>query len=234
MQERPASQIVAVKARLDLLDRVPEQWDPKSPWHDKRLRDAVNYALNRAAINEAACLGFCPPAGVIVPRVMDYALQVRAGALRSEEGQAAARRGRIPEGLRRRRIRRRSRGFPTVADAVVNDLNAAGIRVRMRQMERATFYANWQGEEIAGDLHGRRRQLRQRGEPGRDRSSIRRASYASGGYPDIDELYLAAGQRARPEKARGNAGQDPADDDRPRDVRAGHGSARADGDRAEA
>jgi ABC-type transport system substrate-binding protein len=51
----------------------PEQWDPKSPWHDKRLRQAVNYALNRQAINEAACLGFCPPAGVIVPRVMDFA-----------------------------------------------------------------------------------------------------------------------------------------------------------------
>src|SRR4029077_2433839 len=34
-------------------------------------------------------------------------------------------------------------GFPTVAEAVVNDLNAVGIRVRFRQMERATFYATW-------------------------------------------------------------------------------------------
>ena len=34
------------------------------------------YALDRKRINEAACLGFCPPAGVIVPRVMDFALQV--------------------------------------------------------------------------------------------------------------------------------------------------------------
>src|SRR5207245_695530 len=31
-----------------------DQWDPKSPWHDKRLRLAVNHALNRKAINEAA------------------------------------------------------------------------------------------------------------------------------------------------------------------------------------
>src|SRR2546426_2544181 len=53
-----------------------DQWDPKSPWHDKRLRLAVNYALDRQAISEAACLGLCPPAGVIVPRVMDFALQV--------------------------------------------------------------------------------------------------------------------------------------------------------------
>src|SRR5207344_2347851 len=57
-----------------------EQWDPKSPWHDKRMRLAVNLALNRKAINEAACLGFCPPAGVIVPRVMEFALQTEPAA----------------------------------------------------------------------------------------------------------------------------------------------------------
>ena len=41
----------------------PEQWDPKSVWADKRVRLAVNYALDRQAINEGDCLGFCPPAG---------------------------------------------------------------------------------------------------------------------------------------------------------------------------
>jgi peptide/nickel transport system substrate-binding protein len=25
----------------------PEQWDPKCPWHDKRVRLAVNYAIDR-------------------------------------------------------------------------------------------------------------------------------------------------------------------------------------------
>src|SRR5207247_1366910 len=43
-----------------------EQWDPKSPWHDKRLRLAVNHAIDRKAINDAACLGLCPPAGDIL------------------------------------------------------------------------------------------------------------------------------------------------------------------------
>src|SRR6185312_11039419 len=55
-----------------------KQWDPASPWHDRRVRLAANYALNRKEISEAACLGFCPPAGVIVPRVMEFALQVEA------------------------------------------------------------------------------------------------------------------------------------------------------------
>jgi ABC-type transport system substrate-binding protein len=50
------------------------QWDSKAPWHDQRVHLAVNYALDRQAIKEAACLGYCPPAGVIVPRLLDYAL----------------------------------------------------------------------------------------------------------------------------------------------------------------
>jgi len=53
-----------------------DQWDPTSPWHDQRVRLAANYALDRQAISEAACLGYCPPTGVIVPSVLDYALPV--------------------------------------------------------------------------------------------------------------------------------------------------------------
>src|SRR5262245_18557892 len=48
----------------------PDQWDPKSPWSDKRLRLAVSYALDRKGTSESACLAHCPPAGVFVPRVM--------------------------------------------------------------------------------------------------------------------------------------------------------------------
>src|SRR5215467_15422006 len=71
----PRIQIVASRhASINWLE-FADQWDPKSPWHDRRLRLAVNHAMNRKAINDAACLGFCPPAGVIVPRVMDFALQ---------------------------------------------------------------------------------------------------------------------------------------------------------------
>ena len=41
-------------------------------------------------------------------------------------------------------------GFPTVADAVVNDLNAAGIRVKLRSMERGAFYTNWRDKKLPG------------------------------------------------------------------------------------
>jgi peptide/nickel transport system substrate-binding protein len=71
----PKLQLVPSKHASIYWIEFAEQWDPKSPWHDKRLRQAVNYALDRKAINEASCLGFCPPTSVIVPRVMDFALQ---------------------------------------------------------------------------------------------------------------------------------------------------------------
>ena len=32
----------------------PDQWEPKSPWQDRRVRLAANLAIDRAAINEAA------------------------------------------------------------------------------------------------------------------------------------------------------------------------------------
>src|SRR5262245_25958394 len=35
-----------------------DQWDPKSPWHDKRVRQAAILAVNRQAVNEVSCLGF--------------------------------------------------------------------------------------------------------------------------------------------------------------------------------
>jgi peptide/nickel transport system substrate-binding protein len=81
-------------------------------------------------------------------------------------------------------------GFPTVADAVVNDLNAAGIRVRMRQMERAAFYANWQEKKLPG-LY-----MAAVGNSGNAASRVEsfiysKGTYANGGYPDIDELFLA-------------------------------------------
>src|SRR5206468_6072868 len=36
----------------------PDQWDSKSPWHDRRVRLAANLAIDRNAINQAETLGF--------------------------------------------------------------------------------------------------------------------------------------------------------------------------------
>ena len=51
-----------------------DQWDPKSPWADKRVRLAASHALDRQALNEAETLGLSRPVGSTVPRDFDFAL----------------------------------------------------------------------------------------------------------------------------------------------------------------
>jgi peptide/nickel transport system substrate-binding protein len=184
----PRYQLVDTRHASIFWIEFPDQWDPKSPWHDKRLRQAVNYALDRKATNEAACLGFCPPAGVIVPRVMDFALQVpphpydpaRAKQLLAEAG--------YPQGMDAGEFTAIP-GFPTVADAALNSLNAVGIRVRMRPMERATFYAAWTEKKLRGlfmTAVGNSGNAATRAEA----FMYSKGAYAYGGYPDLDELFL--------------------------------------------
>jgi len=171
-----------------------DQWDPKSPWHDKRLRQAVNLAVDRKTTNEAACLGFCPPAGVIVPRVMDFALQVEPPPYDPAKAKQLLAEAGYPNGLDAGEFVPIP-GFPTVAEAALNYLNAVGIRMKMRPMERAAFYAAWQEKKLHGVF------MTAAGNSGNAASRVAefiysKGSYAYGGYPDIDDLFQQqAGER---------------------------------------
>src|SRR5215471_14411378 len=194
MQHTPGIQVVSSKHASMFWIEFTEQWDPKSPWHDIRLRQAVNYALDRQRINEAGCLGFCPPAGVIVPRVMDFALQVQPPPYDPKRARQLLAEAGYPNGIDAGEFAAIP-GFPTVAEAVVNDLNAVGIRVRLRQMERAAFYADWQAKKLRGVFMTGSRNS------GNAASRVEafiqsKGPYAYGGYPDIDELFAQqAGER---------------------------------------
>jgi peptide/nickel transport system substrate-binding protein len=197
----PEAEAVTKDARLQLVDtrhasifwiEFADQWDPKSPWSDKRLRQAVNYALDRKATSEAACLGYCPPAGVIVPRVMDFALQVPPHPYDPQQARRLLTEAGFPKGIDAGEFAAIP-GFATVGEAALNNLNAVGIRMRMRPMERAAFYAAWQEKKLRGLF------LTAVGNSGNAASRVEAFMYskgasAYGGYPDIDELFL---QQAR-------------------------------------
>jgi peptide/nickel transport system substrate-binding protein len=183
----PRMQVVSSKHASIFWIEFTEQWDAKSPWHDKRLRLAANLALDRKRINEAACLGFCPPAGVIVPRVMDFALQVEPPAYDPAKARQLLAEAGYPKGIDAGEFAAIP-GFPTVAEAVVNDLNAAGIRVRLRAMERAAFYSAWREKKLRGVF------MTAAGNSGNAASRVEtfmqsKGAYAYGGYPDIDDLF---------------------------------------------
>jgi peptide/nickel transport system substrate-binding protein len=171
-----------------------EQWDPKSPWHDRRLRLAVNHALDRQKINEAACVGHCPPAGVIIPRVMDFALQVEPPAFDPARAKRLLAEAGYPNGLDAGEFVPIP-GFPTVAEASANYMGAVGIRLKIRPMERAAFYASWLEKKVRGVF------LTAVGNSGNAASRVEsfirsKGAYAYGGYPDIDDLFQQqAGER---------------------------------------
>jgi peptide/nickel transport system substrate-binding protein len=187
VQRDPQLTLVATRhASIQWLE-FADQWDPKSPWHDRRVRLAANYALDRQAISDAACLGYCPPAGVIVPRVMEFALPVeplpydpaKAKQLLAEAG--------YPQGFNAGELVPIPPAF-TVGEAVVNQLNAVGIRVKMVTMERAPFYTAWREKKL------RHLFVTGAGASGNAATRIEafiyaKGAYAYGGYPDIDALF---------------------------------------------
>lgn len=194
IKETPGLRVVATKHASIMWIEFPQQWDPKSPWHDKRLRLAVNYALDREGINQAACLGFCPPAAVIIPRVMDFALHATPFPYDPQKAKALLAEAGYPNGIDAG-LFTAIPGFPTVAQAVVNDLNAVGIRVRLREMERAAFYADWQQHKFTTLF------MTGSGSAGNAATRVdsfiqSKGAYAYGGYPDIDALFKEqAGER---------------------------------------
>lgn len=176
----------------------PEQWDAKSVWSDQRVRLAVNYALDRAAINDAACLGFCPPAGVIVPRVMDYALQAEPIPYDPKKAKELLAEAGYPKGFDAGELVPIPPFF-VVGEAVVNYLNAVGIRVKMRTMERAAFYAAWREKKLKGLF------VTGAGASGNAATRVEafiysKGAYPTGGYDDIDELFLKQANERDPDK----------------------------------
>src|SRR3989442_3701297 len=164
-----------------------DQWDPKSVWADKRVRQAVNYALDRQAINEAACLGYCPPTGVIVPSVLDYALPVEPLPYDPQKAKQLLAEAGYPNGFDAGDLVPLPPFF-TVGEAVVNYLNAVGIRVTMHPMERAPFYAAWRERKLRGLF------VTGAGASGNAATRVEafissKGAYAYGGYPDIDTLF---------------------------------------------
>jgi peptide/nickel transport system substrate-binding protein len=127
----------------------PEQGNPKSPWHDQRVRLAASLAVDRKAVSEAEWLGFARPSGNIVPKALEFALELpphpydpaRAKTLLAEAG--------YPGGFDGGDFT----PFPpynSMGEAIANYFRAVGIRTRFRTMERAAFLTAWREKKIPG------------------------------------------------------------------------------------
>jgi peptide/nickel transport system substrate-binding protein len=166
-----------------------DQWDPKSPWHDRRVRLAANHAVNHQAINQAEALGFAKITNSIIPASFDFYWPppppvydlARAKQLLAEAG--------YPNGFDAGDFWCDA-GSSTVSasEALLNDLAAAGIRSRLRPLERAAFFKANQEKKLKNvvyNLSGTAGSAATRLEA----FVVSTGLYAYGGYPDIDGLY---------------------------------------------
>src|SRR5262249_5560437 len=108
IKRTPGLRLAAAKPPGVVFLDLPEQWDPKSPWHDRRVRLAASYALDPHAINHAQTLGLSPPPPAPAarrsrPPRAPVREGMRSARVRSGAAQEAAGGGRLPERLRRGR-----------------------------------------------------------------------------------------------------------------------------------
>ncbi|MBY0318401.1 MAG: ABC transporter substrate-binding protein [Reyranella sp.] len=165
----------------------PDQWDPKSPWHDQRVREAARLAIDHKSISEALTLGYSPITNSIIPDSFDFYWK----APPAKYDLAAAKKLLAEAGFRN--------GFDAgdyycdssyanLGEAVLNNLQEAGIRVKLRPLERAAFFAAYSEKKLKNIIQG------SSGAFGNAATRLeafaaKGGAYAYGNYPEIDTLF---------------------------------------------
>jgi len=116
-----------------------DQWDAKSPWHDRRVRLAANHAIDRNAINQAENLGFAKITNSIVPASFDFYWQPPLHPYDPAQAKKLLADAGYPNGFDAGDFYVDA-AFTNVAEASANFLQAAGIRARLRPLERPAFF----------------------------------------------------------------------------------------------
>ena len=168
---------------VNLLD----QWDPKSPWHDRRVRLAANYAIDRKAINQAITLGHSTLTFSIIPDTFEFFWQppaypydpARAKGLLAEAG--------YPNGFDAGEYYC-DISYANVQEAILNYLQNVGIRAKLRPVERAAFFREWGEKKYKNLTYGAT------GAFGNAATRLEAfvvagGAYVYGSYPDIDGLF---------------------------------------------
>jgi peptide/nickel transport system substrate-binding protein len=176
----------------------PDQWDPSSPWQDRRVRLAASYAVDRQAINQAETLGFSKITGSMIPTSFDFYWQppvypydpTKARQLLTEAG--------YPKGFDAGDFWCDA-ATSDFSEAVLNYLQAVGIRANLRPLERAGFLKAYQEKRLKNIIYGLS------GVFGNAATRIQSftvsdGAYAYGGYPDIDEFFREQATELDPKK----------------------------------
>jgi len=165
----------------------PDQWDPKSPWHDRRVRLAASLAMDRPTINQALTLGHSKLTGNIIPSAFEFFWQPPAPAYSAARAKQLLAEAGYPSGFDAGEYFCDA-SYSNLAEAVVNNLQAAGIRVKLRPLERAAFFSAYSEKKLKNIIQGAS------GAFGNaatrlDAFVVTGGTYVYGSYPDLDGLF---------------------------------------------
>jgi peptide/nickel transport system substrate-binding protein len=165
----------------------PEQWDPKSPWYDRRVRLSTKYALDYNTINQALTLGHSHITGSIIPENFEFYEKLappvydpdKAKQLLAEAGHE----GGFDAGFYTCDV-----AYANLGEAALNNLAAVGIRAKLRPLERAAFFKGYGDKKFKNIIQGAS------GAFGNAATRLQEfvvkgGVYAYGSYPEIDELF---------------------------------------------
>jgi peptide/nickel transport system substrate-binding protein len=132
---------------------MPDQWDPKSPWHDRRVRLAASHSIDRNALNQAETLGFSKPTGGIIPRVFEFARAFEPQAYDPARAKQLLAEAGFPNGFDAGDLHPWP-PYTSMGEAIAGYLQAVGIKTRIRNMERATLTTEWREKKLKNLIIG--------------------------------------------------------------------------------
>jgi peptide/nickel transport system substrate-binding protein len=178
-----------------------DQADPKSPWHDRRVRLAANLSINRAAINSAGYLGLGTISSSFIPHSLEYFWQPPLYRYDPKGARALLVEAGYPNGFDAGDLSSEPFAGTGIGEPVVNDLNGVGIRLRLRLLERAAFLKQWGDKALKNVI------LAGSGAPGNaatrlEQYAVTGGLYAYGSYPEVDGLFNAQANEGNPRARR--------------------------------
>jgi peptide/nickel transport system substrate-binding protein len=165
-----------------------DQWDPKSPWHDVRVRQAANLAIDCKTINDALTKGYSHVTGnPFVPDMFEFYWQPPAPVYDPGQARQLLAAAGYPNGFDAGFYNCDS-SYSNIAEAVINNWGEVGIRIKMRPMERAAYIKAFAEKQY--------RNVVQAGPAAFGNAATRLESHAVtggtftyGSYPELDELF---------------------------------------------
>jgi len=124
-----------------------DQWDPKSPWADRRVRLAANHAMDRQAVNEALTLGFSRITWSVIPQSFEFFWPPPAYAYDPAKARRLLAEAGYPKGFDAGDLWCDA-ATATMSEALAGYLQAVGIRVKVRPLERAAFFTAYQERKL--------------------------------------------------------------------------------------